>query len=261
MNILFVGDVVGQRSAEHLVKQLPKLKRQYSVDMTVVNGENSADGNGITPYSANILLEAADVITTGNHCFRRREMNDMFEENASIIRPANFGDTVGRGYTVFDMGKTRAAVVNLIGMAYMENCDNPFQYADAILKEIDTPVIVVDFHAEATSEKKAMGYYLAGKVSAVIGTHTHVQTADEQILEGYTGYITDVGFTGARDSVLGIDKEVIIARLTTYYPQKHIYPDGDIMINAVLIGIDEKSGRCTGIERINICENGRNEKK
>ena len=254
MNVLFVGDVVGQRSAEHLIKTLPKLRREYSVDLTVVNGENSADGNGITPYSAKILLDGADVITTGNHCFRRREMNDMFEENSSIIRPANFGDTVGRGYTIVDMGRTRAAVVNLIGMAYMESCDNPFQCIDRILPEIDAPVIIVDFHAEATSEKKAMGFYLAGRVSAVIGTHTHVQTADEQILSGHTGYITDVGFTGVRDSVLGIDKDVIIARLTTYYPQKHIYPDGDIMINAVLLRIDEKSGKCAGIESINICE-------
>lgn len=255
MNVLFVGDTVGQRSAEHLIKLLPALKRRYSVDMTIVNGENSADGNGITPYSAKLLLEGADVITTGNHCFRRREMNDMFEENTPIIRPANFGDTVGRGYTVFDMGRTRAAVINLIGMAYMENCDNPFGCIDKILAEIDTPVIIVDFHAEATSEKKAMGYYLAGRVSAVIGTHTHVQTADEQILAEHTGYITDVGFTGVKDSILGIDKDVIIARLTTYYPQKHTYPDGDIMINAVLIGIEEKSGKCTHIERINICEN------
>lgn len=254
MNVLFVGDVVGQRSAEHLIKTLPKLRREYSVDLTVVNGENSADGNGITPYSAKILLDGADVITTGNHCFRRREMNDMFEENSSIIRPANFGDTVGRGYTIVDMGRTRAAVVNLIGMAYMESCDNPFHCIDRILPEIDAPVIIVDFHAEATSEKKAMGFYLAGRVSAVIGTHTHVQTADEQILSGHTGYITDVGFTGVRDSILGIDKDVIIARLTTYYPQKHIYPDGDIMINAVLLRIDEKSGKCAGIERINICE-------
>ena len=251
LNILFIGDVVGQRSAGYLVKTLPALKRSCQVDLTIVNGENSADGNGITPYSAKILLDFADVITTGNHCFRRKEMNDMFEESSVIIRPANYGDTVGRGYTVLDMGRTRVAVVNLIGMAYMESCDNPFHCVDRLLKEIDTPNIIVDFHAEATSEKKAMGWYLAKRVSAVVGTHTHVQTADEQILGEWTGYITDVGFTGVRDSVLGVDKDVIIAKLTTYYPQKHIYPEGDIMLNAVLITIDEKSGRCTAIERIN----------
>jgi calcineurin-like phosphoesterase len=150
------------------------------------------------------------------------------------------------------MGRTRVTVINLIGMAYMESCDNPFGCADRILGETDTPVVIVDFHAEASSEKKAMGFYLAGRVSAVIGTHTHVQTADEQIIAGHTGYITDVGYTGVRDSVLGIDKDVIIARLTTYYPQKHTYPDGDIMINAVLMTIDEKNGKCTAIERLNI---------
>ncbi|MBQ9383234.1 MAG: TIGR00282 family metallophosphoesterase [Ruminiclostridium sp.] len=254
MNILFVGDVVGQRAAAYLIKQLPKLKRDYSIEMTIVNGENSADGNGITPTSADILLTAADIITTGNHCFRRKEMNERYELSSDIIRPANFGDTVGKGYTVYDMGKTSVAVINLIGMAYMESCDNPFHCADELLKTLDTPNIIVDFHAEATSEKKAMGYYLAGRVSAVIGTHTHVQTADEQILDGHTGYITDVGFTGVRESVLGIDKDVIIKRMTTYYPQRHTYPEGGIMINAVALGIDERCGKCTSIERINISE-------
>lgn len=250
MNILFVGDVVGQKSAEFLIAALPQIKRENSIDLTIVNGENSADGNGITPYSAGILLDGADVITTGNHCFRRREMNDLYETSSVIVRPANLGETVGRGYTILDMGKTRVAVINLIGMAFMESCDNPFHCADRLLAEIDTPNIIVDFHAEATSEKKAMGFYLAGRVTAVIGTHTHVQTADEQIIGGHTGYITDVGYTGVRDSVLGVDKDAIIARLTTYYPQKHTYPEGDIMINAAVISTDGKSGKCTGIKRI-----------
>ena len=250
MNILFVGDVVGQKSAEFLIAALPQIKRENSIDLTIVNGENSADGNGITPYSAGILLDGADVITTGNHCFRRREMNELYETSSVIVRPANLGETVGRGYTILDMGKTRVAVINLIGMAFMESCDNPFHCADRLLAEIDTPNIIVDFHAEATSEKKAMGFYLAGRVTAVIGTHTHVQTADEQIISGHTGYITDVGYTGARDSVLGVDKDAIIARLTTYYPQKHTYPEGDIMINAAVISTDGKSGKCTGIKRI-----------
>ena len=249
LNILFVGDVVGQRSAEHLKNSMPALKRAYSVDMTIVNGENSADGNGITPRSAGILLECADIITTGNHCFRRREMDELYEQSPVIVRPANLGDTVGKGYTVLDMGRTRVAVVNLIGMAFMESCDNPFRCADELLKQIDTPNIIVDFHAEATSEKKAMGYYLEGRVSAVIGTHTHVQTADEQILGDHTGFITDVGFTGVRDSVLGVDKNAIISKLTSYYPHKHTYPEGEIMINAAVVSIDEKNGRCTDIKR------------
>ncbi len=253
LNVLFIGDVVGQKSANYLAGILPKLKKQYSARAAVVNGENSADGNGITPFSADLLFSGgADVITTGNHCFRRREMNELYEESSTILRPANLGETYGKGITVLDMGKTQLAVVNLIGMAYMEPCDNPFLCADQLLKTIETPNIIVDFHAEATSEKKAMGFYLEGRVSAVIGTHTHVQTADEEILGGHTGYITDAGMTGVKRSVLGIDKDVIIARLTTYYPQKHIYPSGEIMINGVALSLDEKSGKCISIERISL---------
>lgn len=252
MNILFIGDVVGQASADFLVSRLPALKKQYNTDVTIVNGENSADGNGITPFSANILLNGGvDVITTGNHCFRRREMNDIYETSDIIIRPANLGDVVGKGFCILDMGRTQLAVINLIGMAFMDNCDNPFNYVDRLLTEIATKNIIVDFHAEATSEKKAMGYFLEGRVSAVIGTHTHVQTADQQIIGGHTGFITDTGFTGVKESVLGIDKEVIISRLTTYYPRKHTYPEGEIMINGVSLTIDEKTGKCTAIKRIN----------
>ncbi len=251
LNILFIGDVVGQTSAAYLVSQLPQLKKEYRIDMTIVNGENSADGNGITPFSANILLSGgADVITTGNHCFRRREMNDMYEQCDTIIRPANLGDVYGKGVCIFDMGRTNVAVINLLGMSYMDYSDNPFHCVDQILKDIPTPNIIVDFHAEATSEKKAMGFYLENRVSAVIGTHTHVQTADEEILSEHTGYITDAGMTGVHRSVLGIDKDVIISRLTSYYPQKHTYPTGDIMINGVVISINEKTGCCTSIQRV-----------
>lgn len=253
LNVLFIGDVVGQASANYLTQQLPKLKKQYETSVTVVNGENSANGNGITPFSAKLLLSGgADVITTGNHCFRRQEMNELYEESDVILRPANLGDTFGKGVTVLDLGRTRLAVVNLMGRAFMEPCDNPFPCADRLLKEIDTPNILVDFHAEATSEKKAMGFFLEGRVSAVLGTHTHVQTADEEILSGHTGYLTDVGMTGRRRSVLGIDKDVILERLTSYYPRKHIYPEeGEFMINGAALSIDEKSGKCLSIQRVN----------
>lgn len=252
LNVLFIGDVVGQDSANHLARQLPTLKKRYGTDVTVVNGENSANGNGITPFSAKLLLSGgADVITTGNHCFRRQEMNELYEESDVILRPANLGDTYGKGAVVFDLGRTRLAVVNLMGRAFMDPCDNPFPCADRLLEEIDTPNILVDFHAEATSEKKAMGFYLEGRVSAVLGTHTHVQTADEEILGGHTGYLTDVGMTGRRRSVLGIDKDVILERLISYYPRKHIYPEeGDFMINGVSLSVDEKSGKCLSIQRI-----------
>lgn len=252
MNILFVGDIVGQNACRDFTAMLPTLKQQYKIDVTIVNGENSADGNGITPYSADLLLSGGvDVITTGNHCFRRAEMTPLFEESKVIIRPANFGkDCAGKGYCLLDFGSCSLAVVNLIGTMYMQAVDNPFRCIDNILKEIDTKNILVDFHGEATSEKKALGYYLAGRVSAVVGTHTHVQTADECILEDHTGYITDVGMTGVQESVLGVDKDIIIARLTTYYPQRHIYAKGRTTVNAVALEIDKKSGACRSIKRI-----------
>lgn len=253
MKILFIGDVVGQNSCKELVAQLPALKNSYGIDITIANGENSADGNGITPYSAGLLLNGGvDALTTGNHCFRRGDMNTTYDESEVIIRPANYGEEVpGKGWCLLDYGSWQLAIVNLIGTAFMQPVENPFHYADRILAEIPTKNIIVDFHAEATSEKKAMGFYLAGKVSAVLGTHTHVQTADERILNGHTGYITDVGMTGVQDSVLGIDKNVILARLLTYYPQRHTYPEGKTEINAVVLDIDKKTGACRSIERIN----------
>lgn len=258
MNILFVGDIIGQTSCRDFISMLPSLKHNYNVDVTIVNGENSADGNGITPFSSDLLLSGGvDAITTGNHCFKRAEMSPLFDESEVIIRPANFGvGCPGKGYCVLDFGGYSLAVINLIGINYMQPVDNPFFCADNILKEIETKNIIVDFHAETTSEKKAMGYYLAGRVSAVLGTHTHVQTADESILENHTGYITDVGMTGVQESVLGVEKDVIISRLTTYYPQRHIYAKGITTLNAVLLDIDNKSGKCHSIKRI--CEKGAN---
>ncbi len=252
MNILFVGDIVGQNACRDFGEMLPSLKRQHNIDVVIVNGENSADGNGITPFSAGLLFDyGVDVITTGNHSFRRSEMDDLYESSSVIIRPANYGDGCpGKGYCILDFGAFSLAVVNLIGTAFMQPVENPFFYADKILNELNTPNILVDFHAETTSEKKAMGYYLAGRVSAVVGTHTHVQTADECILEEHTGYITDVGMTGVKESILGIDKEVIISRFTTYYPKRHVYAKGTTTVNAVTIVIDNKTGICRSIKRI-----------
>lgn len=243
---------MGQNACRDFTERLPDLKKRYEIDVTIVNGENSADGNGITPFSSELLLGGGvDVITTGNHCFKRAEMTPVFEESSIIIRPANFGNGCpGKGYCVLDFGGYSLAVINLIGVSYMQAADNPFFCADKILKEIETKNIVVDFHAETTSEKKALGYYLAGRVSAVLGTHTHVQTADECILEEHTGYITDVGMTGVQESVLGVNKDIIIARLTTYYPQRHIYAKGRTTLNAVVLEIDKKSGACRRIKRI-----------
>lgn len=229
------------------------MKRELSVDLTIANGENSSDGNGITPRSAKLLLDSGvDVITTGNHCFKRKEMDELYESSDCIIRPANLGDEiVGKGWCLYDMGKYTVAVVNLMGTAFMQAIDNPFTYVDKLLEQIPTKNIIVDFHAEATAEKKAMGYYLSGKVSAVLGTHTHVQTADEAILDGHTGYITDAGMTGVQEnSVLGIQKDIIIEKFRYYYPQRYLYADGKTCMNAVLMNIDSKTGKCLDIKRL-----------
>ena len=252
MNILFIGDVVGQKSCANLREKLPLLKKEYNIDTVIVNGENSADGNGITPVTAKYLLESgADVITTGNHCFRRKEMDAFYETSDFVIRPANFpDDVVGKGYTILDHGRYSVCVINLMGVVFMQNLENPFRCIDRILSEVKSKVIIVDFHAEATSEKRALGHYLTGRVSAVLCTHTHVQTADEEILGGHTGYITDVGMTGVTDSVLGIKKEIIISNMMTGYPQRYEYADGDYFICGVVVSVDEKSGICTSIKRI-----------
>ena len=251
MKILFIGDVVGKRGCEALQKELYSLKHRCGADIVIVNGENSAEGNGITPHSADMLFEAgADVITTGNHCFRQKCIEEELERNERIIRPANYGEDVyGRGWCELDFGAYSIAVVNLMGTTYLSPLENPFRYADKLLKEITAKTVIVDFHAEATSEKRAMGYYLGGRVTAVLGTHTHVTTADEQLIDG-TGYITDVGMTGPKESVLGVEKEIIIERFLNYYPKRHIFAVGDIEINGVCIEADTKTGRCLSIERV-----------
>ena len=252
MNILFIGDVVGQKSCANLRDNLPMLKREYDAKIVIVNGENSADGNGITPVTARFLLDSGvDVVTTGNHCFKRREMDAFYEESDIVLRPANFPDeVVGKGFTELDFGSYSVAVVNLLGTVFMQNLENPFRCIDRILGQIHSKTIIVDFHAEATSEKKAMGYYLAGRVSAVLGTHTHIQTADEEVIDGKTGYITDVGMTGVLDSVLGIKKEIIINNMITGYPQRYEYAEGQPYICGVVISVDEKTGICNSIKRI-----------
>ncbi len=250
MKILFIGDVVGMRSCEALGRQLHEIKRKLGAQTVIVNGENSAEGNGINPASAAAIFEAgADVITTGNHCFRQKTMEAEWERSGLILRPANYGsDVIGRGSCVLDCGAYSIAVINLMGTTFMQPLENPFHCIDRVLEGCTAAVRIVDFHAEATSEKRAMGYYLAGRVSAVLGTHTHVATADEQIIDG-TGYITDVGMTGPRNSILGVEKEIIIDRFLTYYPKRHRFAGGEIELNGVLLDIDAKTGKCGSIER------------
>lgn len=252
MNLLFLGDVVGAVGTDFVAEKLRGIKKFYNINMTVVNGENSANGNGITVRSAKQLLSCgADVITTGNHCYRRREIYDMLENEEYLLRPANFPDgNPGHGWCVFDLGVTRVAVINLMGTVYMEALDNPFAAADWILEKIDTPNIIVDFHAEATGEKKAMGFYLAGKVTAVFGTHTHVQTADEIILNNHTGYITDAGMCGPELSVLGVKTEIAIEKQRYHSPVKFSESENPPFINGVVIKFDHNNGKCVKIERV-----------
>ena len=251
-NILFIGDVVGKAGCDFLAEKLRMIKSQYDIDITVVNGENSAQGNGITKYSADSILNAgADVITTGNHAFRRKEALDIFE-NDVIIRPANYpeGGCIGKGVCILDMGTYSAAVVNLSGTVYLDPLDNPFTVIDNILKELDTPNIFVDFHAEATSEKKAMGYHLEGRVTGVFGTHTHVQTADECILGGHTAYITDLGMTAPERSCLGVEIQPAVDRLRFRMPVRFKEADGACFICGIVAAFDEKIGKTHKIERI-----------
>lgn len=259
MRILAVGDVCGSIGCEAVRRWLPALKKEKRIDMVIINGENSADGNGITPYSADFLFACgADVITGGNHSLRRKEVYDYLDENDFVLRPQNLSEAEnGKGYCLVDMGKCLVAVINLSGKIFLERykTDCPFETADRLIekaREDGANIIIADFHAEATSEKRALGLYLDGKASAVFGTHTHVQTADEQILRNGTGYITDLGMTGPGDSVLGVKKEIIINRLKNNDMSKFELADGECILNGCIFEIDTKSGKTTAIERIYI---------
>ena len=257
MRVLCVGDVCAPSGCAAALKMIPELKREYNVDFTVVNGENSAEGNGITPYSAGLLFSAgADVITGGNHTLRRSEIYELLDSNPCLLRPHNIEAEYGGGYVLFDLGRYCAAVINLSGQVYFERVKplNPFVAAEQLTeraKAEGAKFIFVDFHAEATSEKRAMGFLLDGKVSAVFGTHTHVQTADEQILPCGTGYITDLGMTGVIDSILGVQKQIIINRLKSGGgSEKFLQAEGECMLNGCVFDIDDNTGLTKGIHRV-----------
>lgn len=251
INVLFIGDIVGSNGCDFAEKTVGRLRAQKKLDLVIANGENSADGNGITKASMEHIFRFADVITTGNHCFRRKEFTEYYDIKENLLRPANYPEgVVGKGVVTVDMGRYSFAVINLMGTAFMEALNNPYECIDRLLGDIDTKNILVDFHAEATSEKKAMGFYLSGKVSAVMGTHTHVQTADEAILDGHTAYITDAGMCGAELSVLGVKKELAIEKQRTKCPVRFTESDEARFFNGVLMQIDEKCGKACGIERL-----------
>lgn len=257
LNILAIGDVVGTQGCGFLRRHLPQLKKIKGVDVCIANAENSAAGNGITPDSAQYLFDSGvDFLTTGNHVFRRKEVYTLLEENPNIVRPANFPPMApGHGTGIIDLGAVRIGVVNLLGMSYMQGADNPFLQVDALIESLreDCRVILVDFHAEATAEKRAMGFYLDGRVSAIWGTHTHVLTADEQILPKGTGYITDIGMTGPVQSVLGVKPEIACTWLKSAVPARFdVLDTEDCMLNGCLFCVDTQTGKTLSAERIHI---------
>ncbi len=255
MRLLFIGDVVGEGGCNFLLKKLPSFKRENNIDVCMANGENSAQGNGVTPHSCEELFSAGvDFITLGNHAFKRPEIADYLDGDVPVIRPYNYpAGAPGRGVGIIDKGRYRVAVINLCGTVYSEPLGNPFSEIENALKETDgIKTVILDFHAEATAEKRAMGFYLDGRITALAGTHTHVQTADNQILPEGTAYITDVGMTGPVQSVLGVTPELAIRKMKTNLPVRFTNPEGKYMINGCIFDIDEKSGKALKTERVDI---------
>jgi len=255
MNLLFVGDVVGTAGCALLRSVLPGVKQKYKIDVCIVNGENAADGNGLTPTAATHIFDSgADAVTGGNHTFRRGELYEKLDTMPGLLRPGNYPPgTPGSGLYIIDRGRYRVAVINLMGTVYMESLDCPFRALDTLLEQADSPkYCIVDFHAEATAEKRAFACYADGRVSAVLGTHTHVQTADEQILPAGTGFITDAGMTGPVNSVLGVRPELSIAKMKNKLPVRFVTAEGPCRMNAVVLTLDETTGKTTAIERLNV---------
>ena len=254
LKVLCVGDVVGEPGLERIRRSLRKLKKDTGADFVIVNGEN-ASNVGMTPYQGDTIFDAgADVITMGNHTFSRREIIPYIEENQYVLRPANLPpQQPGRGWEIYETRCGDVAVIDLIGRVGMDYLpDNPFLLMDKLLKKIDTKIILVEIHAEATSEKLAMGYMLDGKVSAVWGTHTHVPTADAMILPKGTGYVTDLGMTGPKYSVLGIRPELSIAKFRGDLTERYKWAEGPTKMEAVLFTIDAGTGTCRSVERVDL---------
>jgi metallophosphoesterase (TIGR00282 family) len=251
MRVLFIGDVVGSPGRLGLKAAMPALTERHEPDLVIVNGENVAGGMGITEKTAAALFDAgADVITTGNHVYRHRETYDYLDRSERVIRPANYPQAnPGRGHTTIDAGGRRAAVINLSGSVGLRVARLPFHAVDALLDQIEADCVIVDFHAEVTSEKVAMGWHLDGRVAAVLGTHTHVPTADARVLPGGTAFISDVGMTGSRASVLGVKTEQALASLTTQMPTRFETADEDVWVMGAVVDVNER-GLADSIEQV-----------
>ncbi|MBX5466732.1 MAG: TIGR00282 family metallophosphoesterase [Firmicutes bacterium] len=255
MRILFVGDVVGRVGRRMVKTWVPYWREREAVDLVVANAENAAGGNGLTHEVMDELLSAGvDVLTSGNHIFDKKEVFQFIDDVPVLLRPLNLPDgTPGHGYVVVTAGAVPVAVINVAGRAFMPfQYGDPFAAVDAVLAELasEVRVVVVDFHAETTSEKVAMGFYLAGRASAVLGTHTHVQTADERLLNPGTAYLTDVGMTGPRDSVIGVKPELVIHKLRTQLPTRFETAGGPGQFAAAVVDVEPATGRATAIRRI-----------
>ena len=256
MNIFFIGDIVGAPGRRAVEELLPRVVDHYFIDLVVANGENASGGIGITPQVADQLLsQGIDLLTSGNHIWKYKEILPYLEETDRLLRPANYPpETPGRGFAIVETAAgERAAVLNLEGRVFMNPLECPFRTAEQVLASLpkEVKVILVDMHAEATSEKQAMGWFLDGRVSAVVGTHTHVQTADERVLPGGTGYITDVGMTGPVDSVIGMKKEIILERFLSQRPQPFKVAAQNIQLQGVILKIDGQ-GHCQELTRLHL---------
>lgn len=250
MRLLVIGDVVGSPGRRAVRNLVPGLRREYGLDLVIANAENAAGGLGLTPDTAKELLDRdVDVLTSGNHIWAKKEIIPHLDGSLPILRPLNYPSGVpGRGYLVIK----QTLVVNLIGRTFMGDCDCPFHAIDRLLVELNPrpQVVVVDFHAEATSEKKAMGYYLDGRVSAVVGTHTHVGTIDACLLPEGTAFVSDIGMVGPAESILGLDANPVIAKFLTQLPHRFSVARGNVVLNSVLVEVDDGTGRALSIQRV-----------
>ena len=258
MRLLVVGDVVGRLGRKAFARYTRELKEKYKSDLVIVNGENSAGGKGISRKSLDELYRAgADIVTSGNHVWDNREINGFIDDEPYLVRPANYPEGAqGKGWCIYPFKSANLAVVNMSGRTFMPDMDCPFQKIEEVLSEIgqEADIILLDFHAETTSEKMAMGFYLDGRVQAVVGTHTHIQTADERILPQGTAYITDLGMVGPWNSVLGVKPEIIIQKFTTCRPVRFDLAEGPAVYSAVVIDIDTNTKKAVSIERVMIRE-------
>ena len=253
MRILAIGDVIGAPGRTYLKDNLQNIKNEFNIDFIIANGENSSGGLGMNPKAFSELTGAGvNAITLGNHTWRKKDILKVIDDTR-VIRPINYLDgTAGRGFRFFNVNGKRILVINAVGRVYMEPVNNPFLAVRSAINEMadKADIIIVDFHAEATSEKKAMGYLLDGKVNLVFGTHTHVQTGDETILPKGTAYITDIGMTGPRESIIGADKSIIITSFLTEIPEKKEIATGEVELNAIMIEVDDSTNKTVSITRI-----------